>query len=113
MTTTGGTITINETSTPSSADIYGPSVRGSTVTFSLDALPGSLAVLLLAYDPTLVPLEPFIPGSPLGAFVTTLGPWTVPGTGNLLVPQGIPQTWPLGHVSSGMSDHPIPESLAA
>ncbi|MEM7198949.1 MAG: hypothetical protein AAF628_01700 [Planctomycetota bacterium] len=87
--------------TPAAADLLGTSARGGTIDFELDAAPGSLAVLVLAYDATLVPLQPFLPGSILGRPALNMGPYTVPSTGTVRVPFQVPSRFPLGQTYFG------------
>ncbi|MEM7200372.1 MAG: hypothetical protein AAF628_08915 [Planctomycetota bacterium] len=99
--TTGSSFTAHPGAAPPAADLLGTSARGSTIEFELDAVPGSLAVLILAYDATVVPLQPFMPGSILGVPVLNSGPYTVPPSGAVQVPFDVPSLFPLGQTYFG------------
>jgi hypothetical protein len=92
----GPGIQINANSTPSAGEIRGEQEVGKTIRFALDAKPNSLGALLMATQPTLVPLEPLTLGSFLSGWVLSIGPLMVPSTGTAEWSLSIPATYPLG-----------------
>ena len=64
----------------------------------MDAAPGSVGILLLAYDGTVTSLQPFGTGLFLPGFVASLGPLAVPSSGNVQLPFAISNRFPLADV---------------
>jgi hypothetical protein len=89
---------VNPNSTPALSGVAGSPVIGGAVAFTLQAKPGSLAKIVLGFEPTHLALEPIFTGSLLALPAHVLGTWVVPPSGTLGIPAAIPPIWPLNQV---------------
>jgi len=92
-----GGATFDFPSTPGPhATLVGTPAPGVTVTCSLQARAGDLAVLALGYDQVILPLPGLVTtGAVLVLPALVLGPFPVPPAGVLDVPLPLPLSWPL------------------
>ncbi|MEM7201191.1 MAG: hypothetical protein AAF628_13035 [Planctomycetota bacterium] len=83
VTMAGGAATVDSDSFPPAAELIGTPAAGRTVTFDLEARPGSLGALLLSAQTSVAPFEPRALGSILSGIAAVVPTPPVPATGRL------------------------------
>lgn len=87
------TVVVDATKLPAVADIEGQVIPGRGVQLTVGAKPGSVGLLLLGLDTTILPLAPVGLGNVYCVPSIILGQFVVPGTGTLKIPVTIPAGW--------------------
>ena len=89
-----GPVTVNQDSTPAIGRLLGRQAKGTPLTFSLEAAPGSVAYLHFSFTTQHLPLEPELAGSLFVVPQTVLPLGVVPPSGRLSLRVTIPSWWP-------------------
>lgn len=98
-----GTNTVHSDATarPPLARIDGVQATGQNIAFTVLSPAGSVALLAIAYDGALLPIEPIGHGSLLASASGFVGPFTVPPGDLLQLPWPVPGTFAVGRVHFG------------
>ena len=67
-----------------------------TVSYVLDARPGSVAILLVDFAAIFAPATPLQMGALMVPPNAILGPFLVPANGSVALPSVVPVVWPFG-----------------
>lgn len=95
------TLHVDAAARPPLARIDGTQATGQSINFTVLSPAGSVALMGIAYDAALLPIEPVGFGSLLAATAGYLGPFTVPTGDVLQLPWTIPAGFALGQVHYG------------